>query len=104
VSSSRPPTTILEPVLSLPAWLSFPVVAAVATELQLQVATHLDRRWAQLLVRPGLALQRLTTREPSPAQLEVAIAALQAVVPASVTATAAQPSSSVTPVAAPVPA
>jgi uncharacterized protein YqhQ len=96
--------TILEPVLSLPAWLSFPVVAAVATELQLQVATHLDRRWAQLLVRPGLALQRLTTREPSPAQLEVAIAALRAVVPASVTATAAQPSSSVTPVAAPVPA
>jgi uncharacterized protein YqhQ len=96
--------TILEPVLSLPAWLSFPVVAAVATELQLQVATHLDRGWAQLLVRPGLALQRLTTREPSPAQLEVAIAALQAVVPASVTATAAQPSSSVTPVAAPVPA
>jgi uncharacterized protein YqhQ len=96
--------TILEPVLSLPAWLSFPVVAAVATELQLQVATHLDRRWAQLLVRPGLALQRLTTREPSPAQLEVAIAALQAVVPASVTATAAQPSSVVTPVAAPVPA
>jgi uncharacterized protein YqhQ len=96
--------TILEPVLSLPAWLSFPVVAAVATELQLQVATHLDRRWAQLLVRHGLALQRLTTREPSPAQLEVAIAALQAVVPASVTATAAQPSSVVTPVAAPVPA
>jgi uncharacterized protein YqhQ len=96
--------TILEPVLSLPAWLSFPVVAAVATELQLQVATHLDRRWAQLLVRPGLALQRLTTREPSPAQLEVAIAALQAVVPASVTATAPQPSSVVTPVAAPVPA
>jgi uncharacterized protein YqhQ len=96
--------TILEPVLSLPAWLSFPVVAAVATELQLQVATHLDRRWAQLLVRPGLALQRLTTREPSPAQLEVAIAALQAVVPASVTATAAQSSSVVTPVAAPVPA
>jgi uncharacterized protein YqhQ len=95
--------TILEPVLSLPAWLSFPVVAAVATELQLQVATHLDRRWAQLLVRPGLALQRLTTREPSPAQLEVAIAALQAVLPASVTATAAQPSSVVTAVA-PVPA
>jgi uncharacterized protein YqhQ len=96
--------TILEPVLSLPAWLSFPVVAAVATELQLQVATHLDRRWAQLLVRPGLAMQRLTTREPSPAQLEVAIAALQAVVPERVAETAAQPSSVVTPVVVPVPA
>ena len=96
--------TILEPVLSLPAWLSFPVVTALATELQLQVATHLDRRWAQVLVRPGLALQRLTTREPSPAQLEVAIAALQAVVPASVTATAAQPSSVATATLAPVPA
>ena len=45
-------------------------------------------------MRPGLALQRVTTREPSAAQLEVAIAALQAV-----TVTAAQPSSVVTDVA-----
>jgi uncharacterized protein YqhQ len=76
-------------LLHLPVLVSFPLVAAVATELQLQVAAHLDRSWAKRLVRPGLALQRLTTREPSPSQLEVAIAALQAVV----TVTAAQPSS-----------
>jgi uncharacterized protein YqhQ len=84
-------------LLRLPAYLSFPLVAAVATEAQLQVAAHLDRAWARRLVRPGLALQRLTTREPSPAQLEVAIAALQAVV----TARAAQPSSVVAVAVAP---
>jgi uncharacterized protein YqhQ len=75
-------------LLALPALVAVPLVAAVATELQLQVAAHLDRRWARWLVRPGLALQRLTTREPSAEQLEVAIAALQAVV----TVRAAQPS------------
>jgi uncharacterized protein YqhQ len=74
-------------LLRLPAVLSFVLVAAVATELQLQVAARLDRPWARQLARPGMALQRLTTREPSLAQLEVALAALQVV-----TTSAAQPS------------
>lgn len=75
-------------VLHLPAVVLFPLVAGVAAELQLRAADNVHRPWVRALVRPGLAMQGLTTREPSPAQLEVAIAALQAV-----TVRAAQPSS-----------
>jgi uncharacterized protein YqhQ len=49
-------------------WL-LPAVLAVATEVQR----------LNVLAAPGLALQRVTTREPSDAQVEVAIAALRAV-------------------------
>ncbi|RLC66349.1 MAG: hypothetical protein DRI48_04880, partial [Chloroflexi bacterium] len=35
--------------------------------------------WVQALTAPNLALQRLTTREPEDGMLEVAIAALKAV-------------------------
>ncbi len=38
-----------------------------------------DKRWAQILMWPGMQLQKLTTREPDLAQLAVAIAALEAV-------------------------
>jgi uncharacterized protein YqhQ len=55
-----------------------PLVAAISTELQLRASANTHRAWVRALVRPGLALQRLTTREPSLEQLEVAIAALQA--------------------------
>ena len=75
-------------LLHLPTLLAIPLIAGVAAELQLRAAANVHRAWVRLLVRPGLALQRVTTREPSLDQLEVAIAALQAV-----TVTAAQPSS-----------
>jgi uncharacterized protein YqhQ len=55
-----------------------PLVAAISTELQMRAAANIHRRWVRVLVRPGLALQRLTTREPSLDQLEVAIVALKA--------------------------
>ena len=35
--------------------------------------------WVRIAMKPGLALQRLTTREPTLDQLEVAIASLRAV-------------------------
>ena len=54
-----------------------PLIAGVAAELQLRLAESGSR----VLTRPGIALQRLTTREPSDDQIEVAIAALQAVLP-----------------------
>jgi uncharacterized protein YqhQ len=38
----------------------------------------MDKSWVRVLMRPGLALQRLTTRQPSLDQLEVAIASLRA--------------------------
>lgn len=51
-------------------------ISAVAYEL-IRFASRLpDGFWATLLQAPGLALQRLTTREPSREQLEVAIVAL----------------------------
>ena len=75
-------------MLELPAIIAVPLVVGVAVELQGRAAANMRRSWVRALVRPGLALQRVTTREPSSDQLEVAIAALQAV-----TVSAAQPSS-----------
>jgi uncharacterized protein YqhQ len=49
-------------------------------------AKNMHRRWVRLAVRPGLLLQRLTTREPDLAQLEVAVASLRAVLTAEQTA------------------
>jgi uncharacterized protein YqhQ len=55
-----------------------PLVAAISAELQLRAAANTHRRWVRALLKPGLALQGITTREPSLAQLEVAIAAYDA--------------------------
>jgi uncharacterized protein YqhQ len=55
-----------------------PVIAAVSYELIRYAARHMDKRSIQILMRPGLALQRLTTRQPTLEHLEVAIAALRA--------------------------
>ncbi|HLB65836.1 MAG TPA: DUF1385 domain-containing protein [Anaerolineales bacterium] len=55
-----------------------PVVAGLAYEYIRLTARFASRRWAQALITPNLALQRLTTREPSADMLEVAIAAFEA--------------------------
>jgi uncharacterized protein YqhQ len=56
-----------------------PVLAVVSYEF-IRVAARLsDRPWMRAIVKPNLALQRLTTREPDDEMLEVAIAALKAV-------------------------
>jgi uncharacterized protein YqhQ len=59
-----------------------PVIAGLSYELIRLAAKHMHRAWVRLLMRPGLGLQRLTTREPDLAQLEVAIASLRAVLTA----------------------
>jgi len=41
-------------------------------------ARNFDKPVVRFLMRPGLALQKLTTREPSLDQIEVAIVALRA--------------------------
>lgn len=56
-----------------------PVIAGTAYEITRLSARFAHRRWMRWLVAPNLALQRLTTREPDTAMLEVAIAALEAV-------------------------
>jgi uncharacterized protein YqhQ len=56
-----------------------PLIAGVSYEILRLSARFYRYGPVRLLVAPGLWLQRLTTREPSDGQVEVAIAALQAV-------------------------
>jgi uncharacterized protein YqhQ len=73
--------------IGLPAWywllatrvLGVPLIAGISFEIIKFAARHRDRTVVRALMAPGLALQRLTTREPDHAQLAVAIAALRAV-------------------------
>lgn len=60
--------------------LLLPVIAGVSYEL-LRLSSGVQHLWLKVLVAPGLWLQRLTTREPDEEQVEVAITALQAVLP-----------------------
>lgn len=59
-----------------------PAVAGISYELLRFNADHQKWAWVRALTAPGLALQRLTTREPEPAMLECAIAALKPVLAA----------------------
>lgn len=59
------------------AWI--PVIAGFSFEIIRFAGAHYDKSWVRWLSEPGLLLQRLTTREPSRDMLEVAIAALRAV-------------------------
>ncbi|WP_407306212.1 DUF1385 domain-containing protein [Desulfosporosinus sp. SB140] len=59
--------------------LLMPLVAGIAYEILKFSARHLESPWFHWLIVPGLLLQKLTTREPDDAQLEVALAALKGV-------------------------
>ncbi len=73
--------------IGLPAWywlvatriLGVPVIAGISFELIKFAGRNRSRRWVRAVMWPGLKLQLLTTREPDLDQLEVAIAALNAV-------------------------
>ena len=58
--------------------LLLPVLAGLAYEYIRWTANHLESPLVRWMIRPNLALQRLTTREPSPDMLEVSIAAFNA--------------------------
>jgi uncharacterized protein YqhQ len=58
--------------------LLIPVLAGIAYEYLRWTANHIDTAPVRLLVKPNLALQNLTTREPSLEMLEVSIAAFNA--------------------------
>ena len=55
-----------------------PLVAALSYEIIRFAARHESSRIVRIVMAPGLLFQKLTTREPSPEQLDVAIAALEA--------------------------
>jgi uncharacterized protein YqhQ len=73
--------------IGLPAWywllttriLGIPLIAGLSFELIKLAGRHRRKRWVRAVMWPGLQLQKLTTREPDSSQLEVAIAALKAV-------------------------
>ncbi len=60
--------------------LLLPVVAGLSYEIIKIAGKHPDGV-VGILTKPGLWLQKLTTREPDESQLEVAIAAMKAVIP-----------------------
>lgn len=55
-----------------------PLIAGISYELQRYSSNHLDKLWVRILAAPGLALQRITTKEPDKSQLEVAVVAMKA--------------------------
>jgi len=70
-----------------PIWLRIPLhiallplVAGGAYEVIKFAGRYKESRWTRWLLAPGLWGQRITTREPEEAQIEVALRALQAVV------------------------
>lgn len=58
-----------------------PVIAGLSYEIIRFAGKNVDNKWVSWLSKPGLWLQRLTTREPDEKQIEVAIASLKAVIP-----------------------
>ncbi len=74
-------------VLGRPVWyilflsrvLLIPVIAGIAYEALKYTAANLDKPLIQLMIKPNLALQRLTTNEPEDAMVEVSIVSLKRV-------------------------
>jgi uncharacterized protein YqhQ len=60
--------------------LLIPVIAGISYEV-LQFTGRHNNRCVQIMSMPGIMLQKLTTAEPDLKQLEVAIAAMNAVLP-----------------------
>ena len=58
--------------------LLMPVIASLAYELQKYSSCHLNNPLIKLISFPGLALQKITTREPDLDELEVAMVAIKA--------------------------
>lgn len=70
----------------IPVWglilsrvLVIPLIAGVSYEIIRGAATRMDNFWIRTIIRPGLLLQKITTRQPSDDQVEVAITSLNAV-------------------------
>jgi len=82
--------------IGLPAWwvlvitriVGVPLIAGISFELIKWAGRNRSRRWVKAVMWPGMQLQRLTTRQPDLQQLEVAIAALRAVLDVEGTAVA----------------
>ncbi|MBN1366878.1 MAG: DUF1385 domain-containing protein [Dehalococcoidales bacterium] len=94
---------ILATVGKQPQWIMIlsrivlvPVIAAVAYELIYFSGRHAQNWFVRIILRPGLWLQALTTREPDNGQVEVAIAALKKVIEIDEPGEASKPAAQVT--------
>lgn len=58
-----------------------PLIVGISYEF-IRLAGNNDNLFTRILSAPGLAMQRITTREPDDGQIEIAIAALTACIPA----------------------
>ncbi len=74
VSDSNLVQSLFLMLLKIP--LMFPI-AGIAYEFQRAAAKDPKNFWVRLFVSPGMMMQRLTTREPTDDQLEIALAALR---------------------------
>jgi uncharacterized protein YqhQ len=70
----------------LPLWgtllsrvVIIPLIAAVSYEIIRGAASRMKHLWVRVLIRPGLWLQKVTTRQPTNEQCEVAIDSLTSV-------------------------
>ncbi len=74
-------TKIVQILLRMATRLALlPVVAGLSYEA-IKLAGRSKNKCVQLLTKPGLWLQRLTTREPDESQIEVAIESMKSVIP-----------------------
>ncbi len=78
IFSLLPRTSIIPRILMRLALL--PVVAGISYEI-IKLAGRSKSKCVSWLTKPGLWLQKLTTREPDDSQLEVAIESIKAVIP-----------------------
>jgi len=70
------------PILIASRLIGIPIIAGISYEIIRFAASHQRWAWVRVLTTPGLTLQKLTTREPADDQVEVALAAVDAVLSA----------------------
>lgn len=58
--------------------LLIPIIAGIAYEYTRWLADHMEKKWVNIIAKPNLQLQNLTTNEPDIDMLEVSIAAFSA--------------------------
>jgi uncharacterized protein YqhQ len=83
-------TILVYSFVGRPGWLVLiasrlvliPLIAGLSYEIIRFAAKHMQWAWVRALMKPGLLLQKLTTRQPALDQVEVAVASLRAVLTA----------------------
>ena len=59
--------------------IGIPMIVGISSEVIKFAGKHKDNTFMKIIMYPGMALQRLTTRKPDDSQIEVAISAIEGV-------------------------